>query len=83
MSKCIKLLITPNTNIDYEKMSVIDETNGMVKTVQFNHDDAVPMEFINIPNTAFVYRAYDLQCNEHFLIHEGVRHRILHKTTFG
>lgn len=72
--------ITPDGNIDYTYHSVKD--HSMVSQIKCHPDDPMPIE---IPGKkyAYVYRAYDLDLNEHRLIHNGIPHRLLGRLSVG
>ena len=76
--KYIKLTITPDSNVDYKAMSVIE--GDLVFTITCGHQDPLPVQKDGI---SYIYSAYDLDINEHRLIWNNVPHRILHRLTVG
>jgi hypothetical protein len=74
----IKFDITPDSNVNYTENILYDPS--LVSSIVCGFDDPMPIE---INGTPYVYRAYDLDLNEHRLVHDGVLHRLLGKVTAG
>lgn len=72
--------ITPDSNIDYIYHSVKD--NSQVSQIKCGFDDPMTIE-IEGKKHSYVYRAYDLDLNEHRLIHNGISHRLLGRLSVG
>lgn len=77
-SGTIVLTVTPDSNVDYKTMSVID--SSLVEELKFKRGEPLPVEKDGI---CYVYEPDDLKINEHRLIHNGISHRILHRLTVG
>lgn len=70
--------ITPDSNIDYAYRNV--KENSLVTRIKCGFNDPMTIE---INGVQYVYRAYDLDLNEHRLVHNGVLHRLLGRLTVG
>jgi hypothetical protein len=77
-SGTIVLTITPDSNIDYTQMRVIDDSI----TTELRVKRGEPLN-VRKNGRDYIYEPDDIQIKEHLLIHNGVAHKILHRLTVG